>query len=178
MEKRSQYIIQFASLASGQHEFTFQITDSFFQPVKESLINKADVVVKAILEKGVNNLQLFFHFTGNIHVACVRCLDEFDIKLNEKRNMVVRQIEAVNGEEEEEEDVISIPLTSTELNLAPHLYDYLNLMVPLNPVHPDKKAGASGCNEESLKEMHKHMMDEESKHNDPRWEILKKLKLK
>ena len=178
MEKRSQYIIQFASLASGQHEFTFQITDSFFQPVKESLINKADVVVKAILEKGVNNLQLFFHFTGNIHVACVRCLDEFDIKLNEKRNMVVRQIEAVNGEEEEEEDVISIPLTSTELNLAPHLYDYLNLMVPLNPVHPDKKDGASGCNEESLKEMHKHMMDEESKHNDPRWEILKKLKLK
>ena len=178
MEKRSQYIIQFASLASGQHEFTFQITDSFFQPVKESLINRADVVVKAILEKGVNNLQLFFHFTGNIHVACVRCLDEFDIKLNEKRNMVVRQIEAVNGEEEEEEDVISIPLTSTELNLAPHLYDYLNLMVPLNPVHPDKKDGASGCNEESLKEMHKHMMDEESKHNDPRWEILKKLKLK
>ena len=156
MEKRSQYIIQFASLASGQHEFTFQITDSFFQPVKESLINRADVVVKAILEKGVNNLQLFFHFTGNIHVACVRCLDEFDIKLNEKRNMVVRQIEAVNGEEEEEEDVISIPLTSTELNLAPHLYDYLNLMVPLNPVHPDKKDGASGCNEESLKEMRKH----------------------
>ena len=142
------------------------------------MINRADVVVKAILEKGVNNLQLFFHFTGNIHVACVRCLDEFDIKLNEKRNMVVRQIEAVNGEEEEEEDVISIPLTSTELNLAPHLYDYLNLMVPLNPVHSDKMDGASGCNEESLKEMRKHMMDEESKHNDPRWEILKKLKLK
>ena len=178
MEKRSHYVIQFASLTLGQHEFTFQITDSFFQPIKESLINKADVEVKTILEKGVNNLQMFFHFTGNIHVACVRCLDEFDIELNEKKHMVVRQIESVKSEEEEEEDIISMPLTSTEINLAPHLYDYLNLMVPLSPVHPNKKDGTSGCNEESLKEMQKHLMDEETDHNDPRWEILKKLKLK
>ena len=94
MEKRSQYHIQFAGLATGIHEFEFYIGDKFFQPFTESLINKAEINVKVILEKGVNNLQLQFRFNGSIHVTCVRCLDEFDIIVNEKRSLLVRQLEA------------------------------------------------------------------------------------
>ena len=178
MEKRSHYLIQFASLPLGLHNFEFHITDSFFQPFKASLINKADVQVKVTLEKGNNNLQLLFDFKGLIHVTCVRCLDEFDIELNEKRHLLVRQIEEVNEEAEEEEDIISIPLTTNEIDLVPHIYDYLNLMVPLSPTHPDKQNGSSGCNQESLKEMKQHLIDKNADQTDPRWEILKKLKLK
>ena len=176
MEKRSHYKIPFASLANGLHNFDYHITDSFFEPFKESLINKADVKVNLAFEKGVNNLQLTFHFKGNIHVTCVRCLDEFDIVMDEERHLMVRQVEEVT--DEEKEDIISIPLTSSELDLVPHFYDYLNLMVPLNPVHPDLKNGKSGCNEESLKEMKQHLQEEEQDQSDPRWDILKNLKLK
>ena len=177
MEKRSHYKIQFASLDNGQHNFAYLITDSFFEPFKESLINKAEVNVNTTLVKGVNNLQLTFQFNGRIHVTCVRCLDEFDIELNEIRHLMVRQVEETTGEEEEE-DIISIPLTSSELDLVPHIYDYLNLMVPLNPVHQDLKNGKSGCNKESLKIMWQHLIDDEVDHSDPRWDILKNLKLK
>lgn len=178
MEKRSHYLLQFASLSAGLHNFEFHITDVFFEPFKKSLINKADVMVKVTLEKGVSYLQFTFDFKGLVHVTCVRCLDEFDIELKEVRYLLVRQIAEVTGEEMEEEDIINFPFTATEINLVPHIYDYLNLMVPLNPVHPDKKDGSSGCNQESLKEMNKHLADENEDQSDPRWEILKKLKLK
>jgi uncharacterized protein len=176
MEKRSQYIIQFASLPPGKHEYEFHITDEFFRNFEHSLVKTADVQVKAVLEKGVNNLQFTFGFSGSINAECVRCLDEFSIPVEEERHLLVRQIEQLT-EEEEEEDIISIPLTDHEIDLAPHLYDYLSLMVPLNPVHPDKADGSSGCNENTLREMNAHL-NSDANHDDPRWEILKKLKLK
>ena len=153
MEKRSHYIIQFASLPPGLHHFEFHIADLFFQPFEASLINKADVTVGVTLEKGSNNLQLTFDFKGLIHVTCVRCLDEFDIEVNEQRHLLVRQIEEVSEVAEVEEDIISIPHSANEIDLVPHLYDYLNLMVPLNPIHADKEDGTLGCNQQTLDEM-------------------------
>lgn len=178
MEKRSSFTIQFASLPLGEHQFEYHIIDSFFQSFKDSLINKADVRVAVKFEKGNNNLQLLFDFQGSIHLACVRCLDEFDYKVNEKRHLLVRQVEAVSEAAEVEEDIIDIPITTNEIDLAPHIYDYLNLLVPLNPVHPDKQNGVTGCNQETIKEMKQHLIDENAGQTDPRWEILKNLKLK
>jgi uncharacterized protein len=177
MEKRSQYIIQFASLPTGEHSYEFHITDKFFESFEHSLINKADVQVKVVLLKGMNNLQLSFTFQGGIHVTCVRCLDEFDMPVNEVRHLMVRLLDEVDKAEEEEEDILKLPLTAHELDLATDIYDYLNLMVPLNPIHPDKKDGSSGCNENAIKEMNSHLLNADDK-PDPRWDILKNLKLK
>jgi uncharacterized protein len=178
MEKRSQYTIQFASLPTGEHQYEYHLNDAFFEAYEHSLINKADVKVDARLIKGVNNLQFAFTFNGTIHVTCVRCLDEFDIPVkNEVRHLVVRQIDQVEGVQEEEEDIISMPLSAYELDLAPHLYDYVNLMVPLNPVHPDKEDGSTGCNISSLEAMNEHL-GHDPQNDDPRWSVLKKLKLK
>ena len=112
MEKRSQYTIQFASLPNGLHQYDFHISDEFFKAYELSLINNADVDVHVTLEKGVNNMQFTFAFTGRIHMTCVRCLEEFDMAVDEEvRHLVVRQLEAVTGTVEEEDDVIAIPLT-------------------------------------------------------------------
>ena len=175
MEKRSLYTIQFASLTPGEHHYNYRITDDFFSQYEHSLLTKADVQVEVTLLKGVNNLQFTFHFRGAIKVTCVRCLDAFDLPVDEERHLLVRQLDA-DSSEEEEEDIISIPLTDHEIDLRQHLYDYLSLMVPLNPVHPDKKDGSSGCNQEALKEMENHLRLDDG--SDPRWDILKKLKLK
>lgn len=178
MESRSQYIIQFASLQAGEHNFEYQVTDKFFEPYERSLIKKADIRVKVTLLKGVNNLQLTFEFNGSIQVDCARCLDEFNLPVKEVRHLLVRQLEeaAPNGTEEEE-DIISLPFTAHELDLEPHIYDYLNLMVPLYPVHPDLKGGIPGCDPASLETMSKYLQ-RQADENDPRWDILKNLKLK
>jgi len=178
MEKRSQYTIQFASLTTGHHQYEFLISDAFFQKYEHSLIHKADVKVDVTLEKGVNNLQFTFTFDGGVHLTCVRCLDEFDMPVNnEVRHLMVRQLDAVDNVVEEEEDIIAIPLTTQEIDLAPHLYDYLNLMVPLNPMHPDKEDGILGCNQKALEDMNNHL-GHDPQNDDPRWAMLKKLKLR
>jgi uncharacterized protein len=178
MEKRSQYTIQFASLTTGLHQYEFHISDKFFQLFEHSLIHKADINVEVALEKGVNNLQFTFTFNGKVHLTCVRCLDEFDMQVsNEVRHLVVRQLDAVEETVEEEEDIIAIPGSVHEIDLAAHLYDYLNLMVPFNPVHPDKEDGSPGCNEKALEDMNNHL-GHDPQNDDPRWDMLKRLKLK
>ncbi len=178
MEKRSQYTIQFASLTAGEHQYEFHISDAFFEPYEHSLIHKADVNVNVVLLKGINNLQFTFTFTGRIHMSCVRCLDEFDMAVEEEdRHLMVRQLDALDEPVEEEEDIIGIPLSANEIDLAPHLYDYLNLMVPLNPIHPENEDGSLGCNQQTLEEMRNHL-GHDPINDDPRWDILKRLKLK
>jgi uncharacterized protein len=178
MEKRSQYTIQFASLAAGLHQYEFNISDTFFHAYEHSLIQKAAINVQVSLEKGVNNLQFTFNFNGHLHLTCVRCLDEFDFPVEQEiRHLMIRQLDVVEDAVEEEEDIIAMPLTAHEIDLAPHLYDYLNLMVPLNPVHPDKEDGTFGCNQKALEDMNNHL-GHDPQNDDPRWEMLKKLKLK
>jgi uncharacterized metal-binding protein YceD (DUF177 family) len=66
-----------------------------------------------------------------------------------------------------------IPDTAHEIDLAPFLYEYIHLLLPVRRVHPDERNGQSGCNPEVLKKLeelapHPHL--------DPRWETLNRLK--
>lgn len=176
MEKRSDFIIQFAGLPMGEHHFDYEINDSFFKQYEHPLLEKAQVHAHVVLTKSSHNLQLTFQFKGSIRVECGRCLEEFDLPLDVEKHLLVRQ---VSGEMEEvvDEEVLNISDRDHILDLAQHLYDYLSLQVPLNPLHPEDAKGIPACDPKVMELLNKVTVNPPSSTDDPRWDALRKIKL-
>lgn len=169
MDRMEQFSIPFAGLARGVHQFEFEIDDKFFEAFENSVIEKAAVHVDLELIKEDNMLTLTFRFNGRITHECDRCLEEFDLPVNETRIMLVKFGDPAKGDSDE---VVVISPGDHHLNVAPHLYDYLTLMLPIRIVHPDKEDGEPGCNPEFLSKIQSPAAVEEP---DPRWAALKNL---
>lgn len=172
MDRLEQYSIPFAGLAKGTHQFEFEIDDKFFEAFENSVIEKASVYADVTMLKEETMLTFTFRFDGFIVRTCDRCLEEFRMPVHEMRAMVVKFGEAADNDTD---DVVVINPGEHHLNLAPHLYDFLTLMVPIRSVHPDDESGNPGCDPEFLKKPESETVRDET---DPRWAALKKLNLR
>lgn len=173
MDRLDKYSIPFAGLAKGNHPFEFEIDDAFFESFENSVIQKASVHVDIDFEKAETVLTLTFRMKGFITQTCDRCLEEFEIPVNTTQVLLVRfGIPGVG----ETDDIIVIPHGEHQLNVAQHIYDYLSLLIPMRVVHPDDENGNPGCNPEFLNRL-ENESDKDDPQGDPRWEILKNLKL-
>lgn len=176
----SPYLIRFAQLPVGKHEYGFRIDDSFFQHQEGSIIHRAEVNVQAVLHKTSNvAMHLDLEMKGLVTVDCVRCLEPFALPVDLNKSLVIRLVEAPS-EEEDDEDTIQVAQTAHELDLSRAMYDFLTLSVPYSPVHPDDHDGNSGCDPEVLKHIRQSGAIEEHPNGeaegDDRWNILKKIK--
>ena len=117
-------------------------------------------------------LTLTFRMRGFITLNCDRCLDDFNMPIDITEVMLVRFGEPGKGETD---DIIVIGHGEHHLNVAPHLYDYLCLQVPIRAVHPDDENGVSGCDPEIIRRINESAPKEPDA-ADPRWDALKKLK--
>ena len=78
---KSPYKIQFGGLPIGIHEYEFEIKEAFFKDIENSEIEKANIVVNAILTKQNNLLTVNFEINGTVGIACDRCLADFDFEI-------------------------------------------------------------------------------------------------
>ncbi len=176
MEKRSDFVIQFASLPMGKHEFDYNINDSFFKGYENALLQSAQVKVHVVFSKAPHSLELSFQFKGSIKVECGRCLEEFGLPLDVEKHLLVRP---VSGDVEEmvDEEVLNISDRDQTIDLRQHIYDYLSLQVPLNPLHPEGKNGIPSCDPKVMELLKKVTVNPPESQDDPRWNILKNIKL-
>jgi uncharacterized protein len=171
MSGSQEFLINFGSLSKGEHEFQFEIKDSFFQRFENSVIQKGNVDVLVVLEKKDNMLVLDFTMEGTITVPCDRCLEDLDLDIEGYNELIIKFGDRY---QEESEDVIVIPGREHQLDVSHYIYEYLTLMVPMRNVHEDDQNNPT-CDPEVLKNIEKHLAHEEEDHpTDPRWEILKK----
>ena len=170
MDRLEKYSIPFAGLAKGSHPFEFEIDDQFFESFENSVIAKAKVHVDLDFIKAETVLTLTFYLKGYITQTCDRCLEEFNIPVDEQKILLVRFGVPGVGETD---DIIVISHSDHHINVAQHIYEYLSLLVPMRVVHPDDEDGNPGCNPEFLNRLENNSENT----GDPRWEILKKLGL-
>ncbi|HNP47800.1 MAG TPA: DUF177 domain-containing protein [Bacteroidia bacterium] len=170
------FVINFGSLGRAEHEFEFEVNDSFFQRFENSIVQKGQVDVLVVLEKKEHMLLLDFTIEGRVTVQCDRCLEDLDLDIESYNELVVKI-----GEEsgEEAEDVIVLSNREYELDLAQFIYEYISVIIPLRNVHEDEN-GNPDCDPEILKELEKHLSHEEEEEkppSDPRWDGLKGINL-
>jgi uncharacterized protein len=170
---KKKYSIAFGGLKPGKHGYKFEVTDSFFDSFENALLKKATIEAAIVLDKHENMLILEFNLKGTISVECDRCMEFFDLPVSGEQRLIVK----LDGEAatEGEDEIISISRNENGLNIAPLLYEYISLMVPLKKTHPTVKE----CNQETIAVLNKLVVKSAVKKdknaNDPRWDALRAL---
>ena len=189
MGKFDLYKIPLKSLSEGTQKYEYQLDDQFFRNIDSPEVQKGKVNVILTVKKSVNTFELNFEIEGVIQIPCDRCLDYMDQPVSTHERIFVKF-----GKEysEENDDIVIIPETEGEINVAWFLYEFIALTIPLKHVHP-----AGKCNKTMSSKLKKHTTrsvdDEEDEEDgdslfeegeedipdddktDPRWDELKKL---
>ena len=171
MDYRKEFIIPFVGLNAGNHRFELEVKDEFFGYFEYSELHHGLVNLVVDLDKQERMMVFFFHFEGNVEVTCDRCGEEYMMPLDGEEQLIVKF-----GQEfqEESDEMIVIPSTEYKIDLAPFIYEYLHLLLPVRNVHPDNENGDTGCNPEVLRRLEQLAPRPAI---DPRWEALSSLPL-
>lgn len=176
MTGQKEFVINFGSLAEGEHEFEYRIDDSFFQKFEHSPVYKGDVDVLVVLERKDNMLLLDFTMDGVLTLACDRCLEDLELEMESFNELIVK-FGDVKEEQEVSEDVLILPSKENELDVSRFIYEYITLLIPMRNVHEDENGNPS-CDPDVLKELGRHGLNTDGEHpTDPRWDILKNINL-
>lgn len=161
MSHLTDFSIPFKGLKQGKHELEFEITDRFFADFEESEITKGKLVANVILEKTSTFLKLDVHIVGEVEVACDRCLELFNAKVDTNGTLYVRFSERETNESEDDDMIFLLP-SETEFEIKQPLYDWICLSLPVQRVHPNGKKGKPTCNPEMLKRLQELTVTEET----------------
>lgn len=170
MNRLKEYNIQFVGLEPGNHQFEFEVSDSFFEHFEFSQIQHADIHVTVHLEKMERMMIFTINLQGEAMVTCDRCTNEFNYPISDNQRLIVKL-----GAEylEESEDVVVIPETDYQFNLSSYIYEFTHLALPVRLLHPDDENGNSTCDPAMLRLL--DTLAPSGTVMDPRWEALKKL---
>ncbi len=170
MNHPDQYQIAFTGLNPGTYLFDFKIGDTFFEQVKDTEITGGEVSVVVTMAREERMMDLHLDIEGKVRVTCDRCNELMDVEVKGNERLIIKLGDHYY---EESEDVQVIPDTAHQFDLAPFIYEYIHLLLPIRRVHPEDEEGNSQCDPEiimKLKEL------SESHIPDPRWEALAQLK--
>lgn len=145
MKASREYRIAFRGLSDGSHDFHWEIDKSFFEKYPDSEIRDAQVRVNVILTKSNRLFELKFLISGDVVVACDRCLDDLTLNVGIDQNIVVR--ESDSGEESND-DILFITPSDYELDLAQIIYELIILSLPMRKVHEEGQ-----CNVEMMERL-------------------------
>ncbi len=147
MKSKRDYIIPFAGLKVGFHEFEFEIRDSFFDELEYSIIQKGNALVKLRLEKKETMLIGEFSVSGMVFTSCDRCNDPVEVPVNGSFRLIYK----FGDEVSDDETLIVLPDDSYELEVRQNIYELITVSLPSRLVHPKGE-----CNEEMLELLQKY----------------------
>ena len=172
MKKLKDYNISFIGLKDGNHQFEYEIDNSFFELFDYTEFNDATLKVIIDLVKKPNMLEFTFNTSGNIGVNCDVSTEPYQEPINGSMRLVVKFGDALNNDNEE---LLIVPHNTYELNIAQYIYEMVLLTIPAKRVHPGVLDGT--LESEILEKLRalEPKINEESEEVDPRWNKLKGL---
>lgn len=180
MKGLREFEIPYIGLKLGVHRFDYDIDGNFFKHFEDSLIKDCKVRVKLEFEKKETFFILKFYIDGTVKVDCDRCLEPFDKEIFGDYTCYVKFAENPD-EMGEDDEVLYISRDSSIIDVSQLVYEYINLCLPMQLIHPKKPNGEEGCNPEVLKYLKQNKEKAEKPADgeiDPRWSALSKLKKK
>jgi len=171
MVKLTDFQINFSGLKLGNHQFDFQIEDSFFQLFDYAELNSGQINAIILLQKKSNMLDLDFQIKGNVKLSCDTCTEHYIQSIEGNYKQIVKFSDL--AEPEETDEIIIIPTKEHTLEVAHQLYELIHLSLPSRRIHADK----ADCNQEILEKL-EELAYKSQEIDDTRWSGLQKLKNK
>lgn len=177
MNYLQQYRIPYTGLKLGQHVFEYEIGKRFFDEFEYSIVKDGQLKAIITLDKQETMMIAHFDITGSISLDCDVCLSSFPSAASISERLIINFF----GNEDLEDDTEEILVLSAkdhELDIAPLMYEYINLAVPFNNRCEDP-GNTPSCDLEMIATIDKlssENREAESETIDPRWEALNKIK--
>ncbi|MEJ2594149.1 MAG: DUF177 domain-containing protein [bacterium] len=161
------FIIPFKGLDVGNHRYDFEIGKTFFEHFAYFETDKGEISLRLDLEKETNLMVLRFALEGYMTLACDRCLAEFDFPVKGEFRLIVKFGDSF---QEESDEIIVIPSTDSRLDISQYIFEFINLLLPIQKTHPD----IAQCDKKMVEKLAKTA----NERRDPRWDALRDIKLK
>lgn len=142
MEETQRYSIAFEGLKNGHHEFRFAVDKSLFEAFENTEIKDGACEVRVDLNREESQLVLDVSISGDVVVACDRCLEDCRIPIDFEGRLLVKFSEEVR---EYDGDVLWLLPGEGSVDLAQYIYESIILSLPYQRVHPEGE-----CNPEML----------------------------
>lgn len=172
MRMNKEYLIPFEGLKLGKHPYGFDISDTFFENLEYSLIDRGEVHVSMELEKKEQMMSTFIKMNGVIWSACDRCTEPMSVPIAVDHTVIFKFGEG----QSDDEDLILLEPSEFEIDMAPIFYELITVSLPSKVLHEE-----GDCNEEMLDLLDQYSgftyEDDEDEDDDvdPRWNALKDL---
>lgn len=169
------FLIQFAGLKQGKHQFEFDINKTFFDGFDFDEYNDVAIKVNLVLDKKSTMMELEFKHKGTVNVPCDLSNEDFDLPVKATLNLIVKFGDAFNDDNDE---MLILPHGEYQVDVSQYIYEMIILSVPTKRVHPGVKDGSiapgilNKLDELAPKQEEEHKEEEIT---DPRWDELKKL---
>ncbi|MBL7753323.1 MAG: DUF177 domain-containing protein [Chitinophagaceae bacterium] len=153
MKHNREYEIAFVGLKPGIHVFQYAVDSKFFDQFGDVEFSEPQIQIKLTLDKKSGIFLLHFDINGSLILPCDRCGDDFRFELWDEFDLVVKQIddELVSAKSEEDAEVAYIGRSESLLDVSTWIYEFVQLSIPMQHIHPDSGDGKSNCNPEALK---------------------------
>ena len=177
MSSRREFEIAFVGLKAGIHEFSYRITDKFFEAYQQQDFKHCEAQVKLSLDKKNSFMLLKFEVTGKVEIACDRCGNRLPLELWDEFNILVKLVEDpdIMNQQEEDPDVYYISKGESHLYLSDWIYEFINLAIPMQRMCKPEEMGGPHCNKEVL-EMLKKLEQDKKPSGNPLWKGLEKFR--
>lgn len=178
MKVTKEFLVPFAGLKQGKHQFEFEINKTFFDDFGFDEYNDVNIKVNLVLEKKSTMLELSFKHKGTVNVPCDLTNEDFDLPVKGALNLIVKFGDEYNDDNDE---MLILPHGEFQVDVSQYIYEMVVLSVPSKRIHPGVKDGTvapdvlSKLNELAPHEEQTEEKEEEEKTTDPRWDGLKKL---
>ena len=171
MEVFKEFDIPFVGLKNGKHNFKFTIDKKFFDHFEFIDFIDASVICSLVLNKKPTFLELNFNANGKVKVPCDVSTELFDYKIYNQYTLIVK----FGSSDYESDEILVIPESSYQINVAQYIYEMIVLSLPIKRIHPGIK---NGTLKNDILEKLKSLEPKENKLDgsiDPRWDKLKDL---
>jgi uncharacterized metal-binding protein YceD (DUF177 family) len=177
MSYRREYEIAFVGLKLGEHEFSYEITDKFFEAYQQQDFTNCKAAVKLKLDKKNGFMLLKFDLDGHLDVICDRCGNNLTLQLWDEFNLIVKMVDdpEVMNEREEDPDIYYISKGESHLYISDWIYEFINLAIPMQKMCKEDEIGGPQCNNEVLARL-KQMEDESKSNTNTIWKGLDQFK--
>ncbi|ACE06097.1 hypothetical protein Aasi_0710 [Candidatus Amoebophilus asiaticus 5a2] len=133
MIKLHEMVIQVPRTDTGSSQEVYQLDDTFFKLFEGNLLETGKLNVNIKLDKTPRHIQLLFSIQGEIELSCDRTLEPFNYPIN-----IERVVHFKIGDEDKEldMDLYMIERQASSIQVAQHIYDFVNLSIPMKRLHP------------------------------------------
>jgi uncharacterized protein len=165
--------INLARLENGTHHFQFELVPDFFETFENNLVEEGYGKASLIMDKSESMMALNFTIEVDVLLICDVSLESYRESLTCQKKHIVKF--GLTSEELSDE-ISTIDMGMQILNVSGYIYEFVSLEIPMKKVHPRLRGQERA--DLVYKDETPSLNDQEQENKiDPRWEVLKKIKL-